>query len=128
MKAVVCQNGQLQVEDLPEPVPAGGQVLLAVERCGICGSDLHMRHHCDEFRQMLGKVGFSHVLPSASDRVVFGHELCAEVLDYGPGSAPDLRAPGFDVGARLDASKAGSGLGLAISRDLARLYGGELEL
>lgn len=51
-----------------------------------------------------------------------------EVLDDGPGIAPDLRAQVFDVGARLDESKAGSGLGLAISRDLARLYGGDLEL
>ncbi len=54
--------------------------------------------------------------------------MIVEVLDDGPGIAPDLRAQVFDVGARLDESKAGSGLGLAISRDLARLYGGELEL
>ena len=51
-----------------------------------------------------------------------------EILDDGPGIAPDLRAQVFVVGARLDESKAGSGLGLAISRDLARLYGGDLEL
>lgn len=96
MKAVVCQNGQLLLEDLPEPAPGRGQALLAVERCGICGSDLHMRHHCDEFRHMLGKVGFSHVLPGASDRVVFGHELCGEVLDYGPGSDRKIK-PGTRV-------------------------------
>lgn len=51
-----------------------------------------------------------------------------DVLDDGPGIAPDLRAQVFDVGARLDETKAGSGLGLAISRDLARLYGGDLAL
>lgn len=54
--------------------------------------------------------------------------MVVEVLDDGPGIAPDLRARVFDVGARLDESKAGSGLGLAISRDLARLYGGDLAL
>jgi threonine dehydrogenase-like Zn-dependent dehydrogenase len=96
MKAVVCQDGRLRLEELPEPRPGKGQVLLAVERCGICGSDLHMRHHCDEFRNMLGKVGFSHVLPKASDPVVFGHELCGEVLDYGAGSERRLK-PGTRV-------------------------------
>jgi signal transduction histidine kinase len=57
-----------------------------------------------------------------------GGEVTVEILDDGPGIAPELRAQVFDVGARLDESKAGSGLGLAISRDLARLYGGDLEL
>jgi hypothetical protein len=44
------------------------------------------------------------------------------------GIADDMRDKVFDVGARLDEGKAGSGLGLAIARDLARLYGGDLEL
>jgi signal transduction histidine kinase len=51
-----------------------------------------------------------------------------EIADDGPGIAPDKRVYAFDVGTRLDESKAGSGLGLAISRDLARLYGGDLAL
>lgn len=96
MKAVVCQDAQLRVEELPEPVPGAGQALLAVERCGICGSDLHMRQHCDEFRAVVGRVGFDKVLPRASDPVVFGHELCCEVLDYGPGSERKLK-PGTRV-------------------------------
>lgn len=85
MKAVVCQNAELSVVDLPEPVAAQGQVLVEVLRCGICGSDLHMRHHCDEFRAVVSKVGMGEIMPKASDPVVFGHELCAEVLEYGPG-------------------------------------------
>ena len=32
MKAVVCQNAELTVVDLPEPIPAQGQVLLEVLR------------------------------------------------------------------------------------------------
>lgn len=96
MKAVVCQDAQLRVEDLPEPVPLAGQALLAVERCGICGSDLHMRHHCNEFKSALAGVGLDRVLPDASDKVVFGHELCCEVLDYGPGSERKIK-PGTRV-------------------------------
>ena len=84
MKAVVCQNAELRVVDIPEPVPGKAQVLLDVQRCGICGSDLHMRHHCDEFKAVVSKVGFDTV-PTSADPVVFGHEFCAEVLEYGPG-------------------------------------------
>lgn len=43
MKAVICQNSELTVADLPEPKPGKGQVLVEVLRCGICGSDLHIR-------------------------------------------------------------------------------------
>ena len=48
MKAVVCERTELTVRDLPDPVPGPGQVLLEVVRCGICGSDLHARHHADD--------------------------------------------------------------------------------
>lgn len=91
MKAVVCQNTALRVEDLPEPVPGPGQVLVAVERCGICGSDLHMRHHCDHLKGLLGKVGADRIVPSSSDPFVLGHEFCCEVLDYGPGSKRKIK-------------------------------------
>jgi threonine dehydrogenase-like Zn-dependent dehydrogenase len=32
-------------DDLPEPVPGPGQVLVAVKACAICGSDLHFAAH-----------------------------------------------------------------------------------
>ena len=73
MKAVVCQHGNLRVADIPEPVPRTGQVLVAVERCGICGSDLHMRHHGDHMKELLGKVGAGSIVPASSDAVVYGH-------------------------------------------------------
>ena len=91
MKVVVCQNAELSVVDIPEPVPGKAQVLLDVVRCGICGSDLHMRHHCDEFKAVVSKVGLGPVMPSSSDPVVFGHEFCAEVLEYGPGCDKKLK-------------------------------------
>lgn len=49
MKAVTCLAGELTVEDVAEPIPGPGQVLLEVLRCGICGSDLHARYHCDHW-------------------------------------------------------------------------------
>ena len=44
MKAVTFQalHQPLCVEDLPDPTPSAGEVVVKVGRCGICGSDLHM--------------------------------------------------------------------------------------
>lgn len=95
MKAVVCQNAELSVRDLPEQTPGKGQLLLKVLRCGICGSDLHLRHHCDHMRQLMGRVGH-HNFPRADEPLVFGHEFCGEVLEQGVGSAK-----GFKTGTRV---------------------------
>ncbi len=48
MRAVVCEKTELEVAEVPAPVPAKGQVVLDVVACGICGSDLHARKHSDE--------------------------------------------------------------------------------
>lgn len=84
MKAVVCQKTELNVADVPQPVPGRGQVLLKVLRCGICGSDLHLRHHCDHMGAMIARAGYP-TFPTSRDAVVFGHEFCGEVLEHGPG-------------------------------------------
>ena len=60
---------------------------------------------------------------SATDECVI-----ISIVDDGPGISPDQRASVFEIGTRLDETKAGRGLGLAISRDLAALYGGTVEL
>jgi (R,R)-butanediol dehydrogenase / meso-butanediol dehydrogenase / diacetyl reductase len=33
--------GDVRIGDVPEPEPDPGQVLIRVELCGICGTDLH---------------------------------------------------------------------------------------
>ncbi|MBA5639343.1 zinc-binding dehydrogenase [Duganella sp. LX20W] len=90
MKAVVCQNAELSVRELPDPVPQAGQVLLKVLRCGICGSDLHMRHHCDHMGALMARTGYHH-FPTASQPLVMGHEFCGEVLEQGAGTARKLK-------------------------------------
>lgn len=50
------------------------------------------------------------------------------VDDDGPGLAAEVREAVFERGVRADERRPGSGLGLAIVRDLARLYGGDVEL
>jgi threonine dehydrogenase-like Zn-dependent dehydrogenase len=84
MKAVSCEQARLDVVDLPTPEPGNGQVLIDVLRCGICGSDLHARHHCDELADVMTEVGYDDFMRS-DQAVVFGHEFCGEVAEYGPG-------------------------------------------
>jgi threonine dehydrogenase-like Zn-dependent dehydrogenase len=91
MKAVVCKEATLSVVDRADTAPGKGQALLRVLRCGICGSDLHARHHCDELHALMARTGYDGVMRS-TDEVVFGHEFCGEVLDHGPGSTKKIRA------------------------------------
>ena len=83
MKAVACQSSQLEVVELPDPRPGPGQVLVEVIRCGICGSDLHARHHADEQADVLAEAGYDGFMRS-DQRVVLGHEFVGEVSGYGP--------------------------------------------
>ncbi len=83
MRAVVMQSGTLSVAELPIPRPGRGEVLVKTLACGICGSDLHCVAHgrqlLDSAKQVAGidLFGFD-------DPVILGHEICAEVLEYGP--------------------------------------------
>jgi threonine dehydrogenase-like Zn-dependent dehydrogenase len=113
MKAVVCTNAKLEVVEQPDPTPAKGQLLIDVVRCGICGSDLHARHHCDELADVMAESGYPAFMRS-NQRVVFGHEFCGEVLDYGPGTRKAPR-PGTPVVAMplLRRGKQVHGIGLS---------------
>jgi threonine dehydrogenase-like Zn-dependent dehydrogenase len=83
MRAVVCHESKLEVEDLPDPVPGRGQVLLEVVRGGICGSDLHARKHADQLADLASGIGYHDVM-RPHESVVMGHEFSGRVLDYGP--------------------------------------------
>lgn len=95
MKAVVCQNSQLSLCEYERPRPQSGQVLLKVLRCGICGSDLHLKNHCNHMAELGRRVGYPH-MPSQYDAVVFGHEFCGEVTEYGNRTRQRLK-PGTKV-------------------------------
>ena len=38
---VLTQYRQLELQDLPQPIPAPDEVLIQVRACGVCGSDVH---------------------------------------------------------------------------------------
>lgn len=47
MRAVVMRDKKLVVDEIPEPQPAPGEVLVKTLACGICGSDLHALKHAE---------------------------------------------------------------------------------
>lgn len=89
MRAAVLRQGEIVVrDDVPNPVPGFGQVLVEVKACGICGSDLHFAKHGEEMlalgSQMKGLPDMGIMRPDLSRDVFMGHEFAAEVLEYGP--------------------------------------------
>jgi 2-desacetyl-2-hydroxyethyl bacteriochlorophyllide A dehydrogenase len=91
MQAAVLRGGQLVVDEVPDPVPQPGQLLVRTLACGICGSDLHTVHHGEEM-VALTRIGEADALAAGlpapqrmdlSRDVVMGHEFCAEVVEAG---------------------------------------------
>jgi len=95
MRAAIFRNGEIVVDTMPEPVPGAGQVLVKSLACGICGSDLHARKHAHRMVE-LTKFFPGRTPMDLSRDVVFGHEFCCEILDYGPDTARGLK-PGTKV-------------------------------
>jgi threonine dehydrogenase-like Zn-dependent dehydrogenase len=100
MRAVACQNGELEVIEIEAPTPGPGQLVIDVERCGICGSDLHARVHADQLVDAAAAVGYETIM-KPSDRIVFGHEFVGRVAAYGPGTRaqwkPGTRIVGLPI-------------------------------
>ena len=71
------------MEDVAEPVPGPGDVLVAVKACGICGSDLHALHFAGELVAMTREMGMPLAFDPERD-FIMGHEFTGEVLEFGP--------------------------------------------
>ena len=89
MRAAVLRGGAMLVrDDVPEPEPALGQVLVQVKACGICGSDLHFTEHgqtmLDLGDEMEGVPDMGDARLDTGRDVFMGHEFAAEILDVGP--------------------------------------------
>ncbi len=71
MKALVkTQKGKgfLELRDVPEPQVKAGEVKIEIAACGICGTDVHVKH--DEFPYW--------------PPVTLGHEFAGTVVEVGP--------------------------------------------
>jgi len=64
-------QGNIDILDVPEPLPGPGQVKIEVKAAGVCGSDLHIYH--DE-------IAIPIVPP-----VIIGHEFSGVIVEVGSG-------------------------------------------
>lgn len=92
MRAAVLRGGSVRARVIDDPVPGPGQLLVRSLACGICASDLHFMDHPEAGAD--DDSGMSTYDQDAD--IVMGHEYCAEVIGYGPGT--ERRIP---VGARV---------------------------
>jgi 2-desacetyl-2-hydroxyethyl bacteriochlorophyllide A dehydrogenase len=71
VKAVVIEKpNDLHVEKIEDPTPKTGEVVVNVDACGICGTDIHV---------LRGEFAPTHY------PIVPGHEFCGEVVALGAG-------------------------------------------
>lgn len=79
--------GHVEIVEVPSPTPKEGEVLVEVQRAGICGTDLHILHD---------------LYPKARPPVTLGHEFCGVVVQLGP------LVRGWQVGDRVVVDTAAS--------------------
>ncbi len=92
MRAAVLRGGSVEARVIDDPVAGPGQILVRSLACGICASDLHFMDHPEAGAD--DDSGMSTYDTDAD--IVMGHEYCAEVAGYGPGT--ERRIP---VGTRV---------------------------
>ena len=67
--AVTTAKSQIEVREVPPAAPGRGEVLIAVERVGLCGSDIHL---------------FAGDHPYSNYPLIQGHEFSGVVIEIGP--------------------------------------------
>jgi threonine dehydrogenase-like Zn-dependent dehydrogenase len=84
VRAAVTQGvGTIELVDVPEPAePAAGEVIVAPEAVGICGSDFHFLD------------GSLQIFDSSPYPRIQGHEVGARIEAVGPGAREDLEIGG----------------------------------
>ena len=76
MKAAILKEigKPLEIEDVPTPSPGPGQVLIRMEACGVCHSDLH-----------LAGGDWDLLRPATKVPLILGHEVAGTVASVGEG-------------------------------------------
>jgi threonine dehydrogenase-like Zn-dependent dehydrogenase len=68
MKAAVWKHrGRFEIEEVPVPAPAADEIVIRIEHCGVCGTDIHRAYTHGEIEP----------------GVVIGHEYCGRVTMVG---------------------------------------------
>jgi propanol-preferring alcohol dehydrogenase len=74
MKAAVLHEFKqpLSIEDVSQPTPGTDEILIAVEACGVCHSDLH-----------LADGDWPQLVPITKRPLILGHEIAGRVVEKG---------------------------------------------
>ena len=104
MRAAVWKGAgkSLEIEEVAAPEPGPGELLLKVQACGICGSDLHMSDS-----------------PGLPVGMVMGHEFSGEVVEV-RGDARSAEGHAFrrdEMNSMLDLAASGIGQLLQMQSD-----------
>jgi len=68
-------KGNFEIREYPVPDPAPGTVLLQIELCGVCGTDIHIYH------------GY---VPEIPFPLILGHEITGRIIALGRGVETDF--------------------------------------
>jgi alcohol dehydrogenase, propanol-preferring len=76
VKAAVLRKlkSPLSMEDIPRPELSAGEVLIAVEACGVCHSDLHV-----------ADGDWPQLVPITKLPLILGHEIAGRIVEIGAG-------------------------------------------
>jgi alcohol dehydrogenase, propanol-preferring len=74
MKAAVLREFRepLSIEEVAQPIPGADEVLIAVDACGVCHSDLH-----------LADGDWPQLVPITKRPLILGHEIAGRVVEKG---------------------------------------------
>ncbi|HZO09612.1 MAG TPA: alcohol dehydrogenase catalytic domain-containing protein, partial [Myxococcota bacterium] len=68
------RDRRLVVDEVPDPMPGPGEVVVKTLACGICGSDLHALKHSDRMVDASQRTGSPFVMDPKRD-IVMGDEF-----------------------------------------------------
>jgi propanol-preferring alcohol dehydrogenase len=76
MKAAILREFKtpLSMEEIAQPKPGAGEILLKVEACGVCHSDLHV-----------ADGDWPQIVPITKKPLILGHEIAGRVVEKGDG-------------------------------------------
>ncbi len=82
-------GGDFIIKEYPIPKPAPMTMVLKVESCGICGTDIHIYH---------GRMPLKRVPPYP---IILGHEVAGTIVALGEGLTHDLSGNPVKIGDRV---------------------------
>ena len=75
-QAIMTEPGTIEFRDVRPPRPGPGEILLRVQRIGVCGSDIHVNHGLHPFTPYPVVASSPNSGPVLGDHVTATGKLC----------------------------------------------------